>query len=182
MRPSIPNRFGPSSRGATLPGEASRAKIKRSISAFTFVEVMMASTVMVLAIASSIIVLQQGMRALDTARFTTLAGQILQSQMEKLRLLTWTQLTNATSGPVAYSTFTPDVASTASTQMNRFMVGTDTNRCSQVIEAAPGVLTSKMMKITLTANWRGLDGSPHTLSYVTYYGQNGLSDFFYTTN
>jgi hypothetical protein len=143
---------------------------------------MMASTVMVLAIASSIIVLQQGMRALDTARFTTLAGQILQSQMEKLRLLTWTQLTNATSGPVAYSTFTPDVASTASSQMNRFIVGTTTNRCSQAIEAAPGVLASKLMKITLTANWLGLDGRPHTLSYVTYYGQNGLSDFFYTTN
>lgn len=142
----------------------------------------MAATVMVLAISSSIIVLQQGMRALDTARFTTLAGQILQSQMEKLRLLTWTQLTNATSGPVAYNTFTPDVAATASSQMNRFIVGTTPNRCSQLIEPATGVLGAKMKKITLTANWKGLDGRPHTLSYVTYYGQNGLSDFFYTTN
>ena len=67
--------------------------------AFTLVEVMVAATVMVLTLTSSLIVVQHGMRALDTARYTTLAGQILQSQMEKLRLLTWTQLTNATSGP-----------------------------------------------------------------------------------
>jgi hypothetical protein len=51
-----------------------------------------------------------------------------------------------------------------------------------VIEPAAGVLATKLKKITLTANWRGLDGRPHSLSYVTYYGENGLSDFFYTSN
>ena len=153
--------------------------------AFTIVEVMVAATVMVLAISSSIIVMQQGLRAIDTARFTTLAGQVLQSQMEKLRLLTWTQLTNATSGPVAYTTFTPDLTSTASAQLNRFVAGGVAGKCSQSI-ASPttgvAAFDNTMKIITLTATWIGIDGRSHSLSYVTYYGKNGLSDFFYTSH
>jgi Tfp pilus assembly protein PilV len=151
---------------------------------FTIVEVMVAASVMVLAISSSIIVLQQGVRAIDTARYTTLAGQILQSQMEKLRLLTWTQLTNTTYGPsaTAYAKFTPDITAIATAQINRFFVGSDVGKCAQSIVAAPAPYDSTMKKITLTANWRGLDGRPHSLSYITYYGQNGISDFFYTTD
>lgn len=72
----------------------------RGVRGFTIIEVVIASAVMVLAISSSLIVLQVGMRAIDNARYTTLAGQILQSQMEKLRLLTWTQLvTDIDKGP-----------------------------------------------------------------------------------
>ncbi|HEY8836510.1 MAG TPA: prepilin-type N-terminal cleavage/methylation domain-containing protein [Dehalococcoidia bacterium] len=44
---------------------------------FTIVEVMMASAVMVLAITTAILVLQVGLRAVDTARNMTLAGQII---------------------------------------------------------------------------------------------------------
>jgi prepilin-type N-terminal cleavage/methylation domain-containing protein len=144
---------------------------------FTIVEVMVAATVMVLALSSSLIVMQQGMRAIDTARSTTLAGQVLQSQIEKLRLLTWTQLTNTTYGPVSQTTFTPDLSPAL---VSRFYVGTTTGVCAQVIEEHP-VLGAFMKKITLTATWKGIDGKSHSLSYITYYGQYGLSDFFWPT-
>jgi type II secretory pathway pseudopilin PulG len=156
-------------------------KAKRN-GGFTIVEVMVAASVMVLALSSSIIVLQQGLRALDTARYSTLAGQILQSQMEKLRLLTWTQLTNTTSGPVAYTTFTPDLSSTESAQINRFTAGGQVGKCAMSIVDADGVFGATMKKITLTATWTGMDGRSHSLSYITYYGKNGISDFFYTTH
>src|SRR5688572_24635328 len=149
--------------------------------AFTIVEVMVAATVMVMAISSSLIVLQHGLRAIDTARYTTLAGQILQSQMEKLRLLTWTQLNSAT-GPVAYTTFTPDVVATATPQLQRFTVAGVPQRCAQSITDATELPGGFMKKITLTATWSGSDGRPHTLSYITYYAKNGMSDFFYTTH
>lgn len=153
--------------------------------AFTLLEVMLAATVLVLAVSSSILVLQRGMRAIDTARYTTLAGQILQSQMEKLRLLSWIQLTDSTiNGPmhVNNATFAPDIAATASTQISRFTVGTETGVCSQSIVAAEAPYNLTMKKITLTASWKGIDGRPHALSYISYYGQNGISDFFYTTH
>src|SRR5687767_13562685 len=82
-----------------------RRTCRAQVHAFTIVEVMMAASVMVLAISSSLIVLQQALRAVDTARYTTLAGQILQSQMEKLRLLNWEQMTHPTYGPVNFATF-----------------------------------------------------------------------------
>jgi type II secretory pathway pseudopilin PulG len=125
---------------------------------FTIAEVMVAATVMVLAISSSIIVLQQGLRAIDTARYTTLAGQILQSQMEKLRLLTWTQRGHHLwPSATAYATFTPDI--TASNAQKR-SCWSDIGKCAQSIVAAPPPYASTMKKITLI-NWTGLDGRRH---------------------
>jgi prepilin-type N-terminal cleavage/methylation domain-containing protein len=152
---------------------------------FTLIEVMMAAIVMALAISSSIIVLQHGLRAIDTARYTTLAGQVLQSQMEKLRLLNWTQLTSTATGaygPVMYSTFPIDVAASATAQIDRFVAEGYTGRCAQSIVDAPSPFNATMKEITLTATWKGMDGRMHSLSYITYYGKNGLSDFFYTTH
>jgi len=148
---------------------------RRRNAAFTLIEVMLAASVLVLAISSSIVAMQYGIRSLDTARFTTLAGQILQSQMEKIRLLTWAQLTDSTSGPVAFSTFTPDITSSASEHINRFT-------CTQSIVAAPSPFNTDMKDITLTATWNGIDGRQHSLSYTTRYGKNGISDFFYTSH
>jgi Tfp pilus assembly protein PilV len=166
------------------PGKL-QASASTLLRAFTFIEVMLAATVMALAITSSLIVLQHGLRAIDTARYTTLAGQILQSQVEKLRLLSWSQLTDTTTnGPMHpdNATFAPDVSSTATAQINRFYVGTATGVCSQSITAAESPYDITMKKITLTAAWKGVDGRSHSLSYVTYYGQYGISDFFWTTH
>ncbi|HTJ79575.1 MAG TPA: hypothetical protein VL357_11320 [Rariglobus sp.] len=156
---------------------------RRRNGGFTILEVAMAGFVLTLAIAGSITTLQMGYRAIDNARYTTLAGQILQSQMEKLRLLTWAQLTDSTSGPVASTTFTPDISSSSTAQINRFTTTTGgAGTCYQTITAADAPFASTMKKITLTATWTGVDGMSHTLSYITYYGQNGLSDFFYTSH
>lgn len=166
-------------------GPSRRNPWRRNAKGFTIVEVMVAASVLVLAISSSLFVLQAGMRAIDNARYTTLAGQVLQSQMEKLRLLTWTQLTHPTYGPVAFSTFVPDVTATATAQINRFTAGGTAGRCSQTITAPTTGLASfddAFRIITLTANWTGIDGRPHTLSYTTHYAKNGISDFFYTSH
>lgn len=149
---------------------------------------------MVIALSSSLIVLQVGLRAIDTARYTTLAGQILQSQMEKLRLLTWTQLTYpgtargaggspaGTGGPINFSSFAPDVSSVATTQIARFSANGETGRFLQTITDAPSPFTGQMKIITLTATWTGSHGQSHSLSYTTRYAKNGISDFFYTSH
>jgi len=148
--------------------------------AFTIMEVMMAAAVLVLGISSALVVLQQGLRTIDTARVTTLAGQVLQTQIEKLRLLTWAQLTSPDNGPTAYSSFAPDLADGTPDQLNRFTVGSETGKCRQSITDAPPPFAASMKVITLTAAWTGLDGRQHSLSYTTRYAQNGISDFFYS--
>jgi prepilin-type N-terminal cleavage/methylation domain-containing protein len=167
--------------GAGIRSAAGRRKRR----GFTIIEVMLAATVLALAISSSIIVLQHGLRALDTARYTTLAGQILQSQMEKLRLLSWEQMTHATYGPINFTTFRAEVATVPTAEMKRFKAAGLEARCAQSIVAATGPTTalgSSMLQITLTATWTGMDGRPHSLSYMSNYGKYGLSDFFYTTH
>src|SRR3954468_9851573 len=56
---------------------------------FTIFELSMAVMIMAFALTTSITVLQAGFRALDTARNTTIAAQLLQSVLEDLRMLPW---------------------------------------------------------------------------------------------
>lgn len=142
---------------------------------FTIVEVGVAAGVLILCLVSSLGVLQRGFVSIDNARYTTLAGQILQSQVEKLRLLTWAQLTDATNGPPANGSFTPDISSSTSGQLANFT-------CTQVIAPSAAPFDTTMRDITLTATWRGSDGRSRSLKYFTRYGQNGISDFFYTSH
>ncbi len=157
-------------------GPASDGRRRRRTHGFTLVEVAIAAFVMALAIATSLTALQYSYKLIDNARYTTLAGQILQSQMEKLRLLTWAQLTDPVNGPVAYPTFTPDVSLATSAQLSHF------TSCTQTIVDAPSPFNATMKDITLSATWVGTDGRKHTLSYFTRYGENGISDFFYTAH
>jgi type II secretory pathway pseudopilin PulG len=165
----------------TQPASA-RCDVRRSARAFTILEVMISTMVMVLVLTSSLQVLGYGLRMIDSARYTTLAGQILQSQMEKLRLLNWTQLTNTTVtspqtiplGAKYYTTFTADPGLISSTQVSNFYL------CTQSIVPDPNY--ANMMDITLRAYWKGSDGMNRSRTYFTTYAKNGTSDFFYTQN
>lgn len=142
----------------------------------------MAVMVLALAITSSLTVLQQGFRAIDTARNTTIAGQVLQSMIEDLRLLTWTQteaLGASSEGTIdqfyppgsdAGRSFT-DYNKTAEAMLSRFTF-------IRTVNDAAG--QSNMKVIVLTAQWIGVDGRQHAVSYTTYYAQYGLYDYYHS--
>jgi prepilin-type N-terminal cleavage/methylation domain-containing protein len=155
----------------------------RASRGFTMIEVMLAATVMLFAISSSLVVLQHGLHAIDTARFTTLAGQILQGQMERIHMLTWLQLTDPTYGAAQFSTFTPppDVTTAAGAHLLRFSAAGTPGAFTQSITTPAAPHDTQMRVITLTASWKGTDGRSHSLSYSSHYVQNGISDFFYTS-
>lgn len=199
-RASEPIDFGCAPTMPTM--ESSKSRPKRSAEqGFTIVEVVIAAGVMIFAISTSLIALQYGMRAIDNARYTTLAGQILQSQIEKLRLLSFLQLTDTSNGPFTTDTsktyyissssswFTPDVGtSTTTAQLSNFKVNGVSNRCLQTI-ALPSVADGSgttwdamMRVVTVTATWTGSDGRVHTLSYSTRFCRYGLSSFFYVSH
>jgi hypothetical protein len=143
---------------------------------------MVAATVMVFAITTSITTMQSAFLALDSARNTTLAGQILQSEFEKMRLKDWNTVVggsgyagyeyNADGSAVAQPvTLTIDPVYTSNAAIgNRFTL---TRTVSDV--------HTDMKKITLLITWRGYDGRSVSRSYYTYYGKNGLYDFFYNS-
>src|SRR5438552_1422420 len=125
---------------------------------FTLVEVMMAAVVLVLAITTAITTLQHGLQAVDTARGYTYASQVMQSEMERLRLKSWAQvqtLQNAGDNRVTVTTVTGAPASTFA--------------CTRTIRD----LKADMKEIILESSWHGYDGRAHTARFVTRYGKSG---------
>jgi Tfp pilus assembly protein PilV len=142
------------------------AQVCRS-AAFTLVEVMVASAVLVLGIVTAITAMQRGLQAQDTARNLSLATQLMQTEMEQLRLKSWSQLGALQSaGPAAVT-----LDNAAGAAAARFT-------CTRTITD----VRTDLKEITLTAEWRGYDGRPHTARLITRYGKNGLNDYINTAH
>lgn len=132
--------------------------------AFSLVEVMVASCVLMLGVSGALVTLQRSISSIAQARQLDTASQVMQTELERLRLLNWSQLdalqqSGATSVPVP--------------------TGGDFARftCERQIRD----LREGMKEITLIASWGGLDGRAHTARLVTRYSRSGLNDYFYTT-
>lgn len=147
-----------------MPIRSRRPTARRA--AFTLIEVMVAAIVLVLAITTAVTTLQRGFQALDTARQTTYASQVMQSELERLRLKSWAQLEDLQKSG-ENNVVVASVRGTA----GGF-------RCERRIED----FKTDMKQVTLIASWNGYDGRPHTLRYVTRYGKSGLYDYFYTAH
>lgn len=139
-----------------------RPVTSRTARSFTIVEVMVAATVLIFGIVSAITVSQRGLQALDTARNLTAASQLMQNEMERVRLMSWAQLqTLQQSGDT-----TVPLAAPARFSCTREITDVKTN----------------MKQICVTATWHGYDGRPHTARLITRYGRNGLNDYFYSVH
>ena len=133
--------------------------------AFTLVEVMVAATVLVFGIVTALSVLQRGNQAFDHARNLALASQLMQGEMERLRLMSWAQLDAL------------QQSGNTAVELDAGAVGARF-RCTRVIAD----VKTNMKEITLTATWNGYDGRPHTAKLITRYGRTGLNDYFYTAH
>ena len=144
---------------------------------FTVFEVLLAASVLILVISTSLAVLQSGMRAVDTARNTTLASQICQSAIEVHRLQNWTQISAlAASAPVVVSSvISSGTSTTLDTTLNSF---TGLFTCTRTVSTPK----ANMRVITITVSWNGNDGRPHSVSTQARYAKNGLNDYIYVSH
>lgn len=135
--------------------------IPRTIRGFTLVEVAMAVIVLALALTTSLSAMQRAFLQFDTARNLEVAANILQCEMEKERLFSWTQVNDVTYVPVIDPSFARNPA-----MGGRFTL-------SRTLTSVAGH-SGKMVQITLTVRWRGYDGRSLTRSYTTHYTEGGL--------
>jgi Tfp pilus assembly protein PilV len=143
-------------------------------SGLTIIEVAIAATVMALVLATSITAMQYAFRSLDTARNITIAGQIMQSEFEKLRLKPWTG-TDGISSLATNPSLTIDTVFTSKPFIsNRFSL-------ARTVTAITTGTSAGMKAITLTCSWKTYSGRQISRSYVCYYGQNGLYDYFFNS-
>lgn len=154
-----------------------RSAQRSSRLAFTIFEVMMAATILVLVISSSITVLQTGMRAVDTARNMTLASQICQSALEVLRLQNWTKISAL---PASSQVNIGDaISSGTATRLDTTLTNiTARFTCTQTVSDPK----ANMRLITIAVSWHGNDGRSHSLSSQARYAKNGLNDYIYTSH
>lgn len=146
---------------------------KRPARGFTIAEVMVASIVMAFAITTSITTMQRAFLALDTSRNLTLAGQIMVSEMERTRMLSWTDIAALDLSP----TVTNVDLDTAF--MDNAQIGSRFTMTRTV--TLPDASNTNIRQITLTVTWRGYDGRQHTRSYMTHYARYGIHDYLYNT-
>lgn len=138
----------------------------------------MASFVMLLGIASAIIAMQSGFKQIDVARGTTLASQIIQSEMERLRMMPWNKtipasVVDSISELPASETF--DGATYFSNHAD--LIGKYTiTRTVADDSTRPG----KVRNITLSVRWQSYDNRWHQRSFTAIYAKNGLYDYYYT--
>ena len=144
-------------------------------SGFTIFEVAIAAAVMAMAISTALLVMSRGFASLDSARCISCASQIMQSELEKMRLTHWgdgTAAGNGTTGVTSYPTTSTNVTIDTS-----FIAAGSVGSHMTLTRIAADVHTG-MIQITLTITWNTFDGRTLSRSYITYYGQNGLYDFF----
>ena len=139
----------------------------------------MATFVMAFGIASSIIAMQAGFKQIDLARGTTIAAQIIQSEMERLRMMSWTMisaLATAPGSPSGNPTGTAVFDGADFFSSNPEIAGkyTITRR------VANNAATDEIKDLTVSVRWQTFDGRWHTRSFTAIYAMNGLYDYFYT--
>ncbi len=137
----------------------------------------MASFVMAMGIATSIIAMQSGFKQIEVARGNTLASQIIQSEMERLRLMPWNNTSTIAIDSICElpqseavdlaSMFSSSSALAAHFTVTRTVVN-DSTRPADV------------KNITITVQWTTYDGIRHTRSFPSIYVKNGLYDYYYT--
>lgn len=132
---------------------------------------MLAAIVMVFAITTSIAVLQRGFASIDSARNLVIAGQIMQSEIEKMRVSPWSSTVTVT-GIVDYTDTFPAITVDPVFTANAH-IGDRFTLARTMADPKPG-----LRQITLTVTWHNYDGRPESRSYTTYYAQYGLYDFF----
>ncbi len=124
----------------------------------------MAVFILALALTTSLAALQRAFLQLDTARNLEIAANMLQCEMEKERLFTWAQASNASYAPVIDPSFARNPAIGGRFTLSR---------------ALASVHSGQVVQITLTVTWHGYDGRSLARSYTSYYTQGGLYAYFY---
>lgn len=139
----------------------------------------MATFVMAFGIATSIIALQTGYRAIDVARDQTLASQIMQSEIERLRLWPWSKNTPAsvidsiTELPASENVPLAATFASNAAVASKFTV-------TRTVSTDPADPTRNVRYITIAVTWKSYDGRSHTRNFTTMYAKEGLYDYYYT--
>jgi Tfp pilus assembly protein PilV len=139
---------------------------------------MIATFVLALGISSSVIAMQSGFKQIDIARGTTLASQIIQSEMERLRMMPWSKTSPA--GVVDSISELPEKESFDGATY--FSANADLAGKYEITRTAipDPARPTEVMNIVVYVRWKSYDLRWHQRSFNSIYCKNGLYDYYYT--
>lgn len=137
---------------------------RRTRDGFTLIEVMAAALVMVTVFLAGFGAMRTGFELVDTARNATLASQIMQSELEDLRLKNWAGLPGSGTIALPANLAGEGVTFTASRLVE------------DVVDHG-----STMKRVVITVNWKAYTGRNYTRTYETRFSKNGINDYFVTS-
>jgi len=124
---------------------------------------MVAAGLLALVIAGTLGLLRQGLYYVELARDHTRIAQILQSEIEDLRTLNWSDLTSFN----VDEEFTPEGTFVA-------MYG-DRYTCNRLITTTD----ADQRQVEVSATWTDSHNREHSVSYFTRFTKEGLNDYYY---
>jgi len=130
----------------------------------SLIEVMAGAMILVLVFISTFAVIQSGFEMMDVSRNTGLAGQILQSEIEDIRLKNWAKLEE-----LGESTEPIELPEAFNAVASRFAA-------TRTVES----VDANMKKVTVRVTWTAYTGRTHTRTYETFYTKGGLNDYYVT--
>ena len=140
----------------------------------TISEVLIAATLLAFVVMTSLTALSQAYGFTRHARMVTLAGQIVQSVMEDLRMRNFSALQTyaAQSQPVSFSSNISSEGFNSNFTQGFALAGTFTT----LVASSSGQLGK--ISVTLTVTWTERN-STYTRRIITYFSEKGLSDYYY---
>ncbi len=129
----------------------------------SLIEILIAILVIGIVIGSTLVAMRSGFSMIQLARDNTMASQIMQSEMENLRLMNWTQL----------GELPEEESFEVDTQLDA-NIAARYERTRRVTEVRDG-----MREVELVVEWDTVGGSRHTRTYRTLFSQEGLNDYYY---
>lgn len=147
----------------------------KSSAAFTLIEVLLAAVVMLAGIVGMMQAITSGSEMLDVSRKQTLATQIMHGEIEKIRVLDWTQVTALPSTETV--NLSSDLSTSTFSASSSFQALTKGFQCTRLISPvvrSDGVVKADQKQVTYTVSWTGNTGRSYSRSSSTYVGKNGL--------
>ena len=138
-------------------------KHKRKKGGFTLAEIVVGFAVMGILIASVFSVVGQGVGVVELSRDYARVAQIMQSEIEELRKLSWARIQELPEN----EDFVPDL-----TFVDVFG---DRYQCRRLIQTTK----TGQVRITVIVDWDDFSGRAHQRRYITLMTREGLNDYYY---
>lgn len=141
---------------------------RQSKGGFTLLETVVGMTLMAAVFGSAYASYFLGLNIIEDAREELRATQIIQSELERLRTITWVELTAL----ATVSSFEPQGEFV---KMYSGMYATKRKVEDVVVVGA----NAGLKQVTLYVSWTSRRGKERTQVFSTLFAENGLSDYYY---